>query len=224
MAFGSDVRIRVLDPSGDTRSSGCRWRNAASERGDASLNYDPSGLVGSRLCRLSYVIGLMPCTLRGPRHVPRWPSKLTGKLAESSLGGDSYAIGEIVDHTSLPRGLCGPLADPSREYPHPHEDKADNRGEVFGPSLPENAAVVRTCGIGQRVLASGLREPSGMSGRGERRNGSHPTITETGDLLTGNPSATTWHFIQRGRRVVPHFTFPPPISTRLCNTYRVSGN
>ena len=115
-----------------------------------------------------------------------------GELAERSLGVELYAIGEIVDHASLPVGEIvdhaslpiGEIvdhADPSREPPYRHEDKADNRGEVFGPSLPEDAAVVGTCGIGQRVLASGLREPADSLAE-VKDEMPHPTIPGTGDL------------------------------------------
>ena len=148
-----------------------------------------------RKCRLGYVSGLMPCTaleISGPRHVPRRPSKFTREMVESGLGGELYAIGEVVDHASLPRGFRGPVAAPLREPLHPHVDEADHRGEVPGPSLPEDTAVVGTWRIGQRELASGRSwatrigmrelEPSGLFGRGERRNGSHSTITETGGL------------------------------------------
>ena len=173
-----------------------------------------------RKCRLGYVIGLMPCTLSGPRRAPRWPSKFTGEMAEGSLGGELYAVGEVVDHASLPRGFRGPLAGPLREPLHPQGDKADNRGEVLGPSLPEDTAVVGTCGIGQREL-----EPSGLFGRGGRRNGSYSTITGTGGLWAGNVPTTTLHFIQRGGRVVfPNLRSPTPVSTRLCNTYGAPSN
>ena len=176
-----------------------------------------------RKCRLGYVSGLMPCTaleISGPRHVPRRPSKFTREMVESGLGGELYAIGEVVDHASLPRGFRGPLAGPLREPLHPQEHKADNRGEVLGPSLPEDTAVVGTCGIGQREL-----EPSGLFGRGGRRNGSYSTITGTGGLWAGNVPTTTLHFIQRGGRVVfPNLRSPTPVSTRLCNTYGAPSN
>ena len=112
-----------------------------------------------RKCRLGHVVGLMSFTLSGPRHIPRWTSGITRKLVEMTLGGDLYAIGEIVD-TSLRREFCGPLADSSRWPLRPHEARKDYRGGIFVPKLPEDSTVVGNCGIGQRVLAPGLSEQS----------------------------------------------------------------
>ena len=60
--------------------------------------------------RLGYVIGLMSSTLKGPRHILQWTSKLTRKLATRSPGGEVYSCSEIADHISPLREFYEPFA------------------------------------------------------------------------------------------------------------------
>ena len=62
-------------------------------------------------CRLGYVIGLMSPNLYGPCHIIHWTSKFTRKLVESSLGGEVYALSEMLDHVSMLREFYGHFAD-----------------------------------------------------------------------------------------------------------------
>ena len=64
-------------------------------------------------CRLRYVIGLMSSTLRGPCHIIQWASKFARKLVEGSLGGDVYALREMLDHTSMLREFYALFSDMS---------------------------------------------------------------------------------------------------------------
>ena len=52
-------------------------------------------------CRLGYVIGLMLSCLRGARRILQWTSKFIREIAKSILGGEVYALGEMVDHMPL---------------------------------------------------------------------------------------------------------------------------
>ena len=51
--------------------------------------------------QLGCVIGLMSSTLKGPCHILRGNSEFTMKMAKSSLGGEVYALREMVDHMLL---------------------------------------------------------------------------------------------------------------------------
>ena len=59
-------------------------------------------------CRLGYVIGLMSSTLKCPCHISQWTSKFTRKMVKSSLGGEVYALSEMVDHMLLLKDFYGP--------------------------------------------------------------------------------------------------------------------
>ena len=59
------------------------------------------GLSAERKCRLEYVIGLMLPTLSGRRRILQRPSKISRKLVKSQLGGDVYALSDLVGHLSL---------------------------------------------------------------------------------------------------------------------------
>ena len=48
-------------------------------------------------------------SLAGPCHILQWTSKLTRKLARSSLGGEVYALCEIDDRMTPIRDFFGPL-------------------------------------------------------------------------------------------------------------------
>ena len=58
-------------------------------------------------CRLGYVIGSMPPPATGPRNVLYRSSKFARKLVTSSLGGEVYALREMVDYIPLIRGFLG---------------------------------------------------------------------------------------------------------------------
>ena len=60
-------------------------------------------------CRLGRVIGLMPSSSAGPSHVLRRTSKFNRKLVDSTLGGEVYALSEMVDPTSSWRDSYGPF-------------------------------------------------------------------------------------------------------------------
>ena len=62
-------------------------------------------------CRLGYVIGLTPSTLRGPCRIIQWTSKSNRKMVKSSLGGESYAFSGIMDHMSTLREFYGRFLD-----------------------------------------------------------------------------------------------------------------
>ena len=52
-------------------------------------------------CRLSYIIDLPPSSLRDPHHVIHWSSRFTRREAKSSLGGEAYALSEMLDQMEL---------------------------------------------------------------------------------------------------------------------------
>ena len=89
----ADGRIRSR---GDTIYCGTLplvgWSGAA--YGDKSAEGKP---------RSGYVIGLMSSTPKGPCRILQWTSKVTRKLVENSLGGEVYALSEMVDHKSMSR-------------------------------------------------------------------------------------------------------------------------
>ena len=60
-------------------------------------------------CRLGYVVGPMSSTLKGPRHISQWTSKLTKKVAKSSLGGEVYALRETAGHMLLGKVVYEPF-------------------------------------------------------------------------------------------------------------------
>ena len=62
-------------------------------------------------CRLGYVIGLTPSTLRGPCRIIQWTSEFNRRMVKSSLGGESYAFSEIMDHMSTLREFYGRFLD-----------------------------------------------------------------------------------------------------------------
>ena len=53
------------------------------------------------ICRLGYTIGLMSSTLKGACRILPRTSKFTRKMVKSSLGGEIYALSEMVDHMLL---------------------------------------------------------------------------------------------------------------------------
>ena len=83
--------------------------NAIALAGWSDAAYEDQSSMGK--CRLGYVIGLMSPNLRGPCHIIHWTSKFTRKLVVSSLGGQVYALSEMLDHVSMLREFYGHLAD-----------------------------------------------------------------------------------------------------------------
>ena len=75
-----------------------RWSDTASE-----------DQTSEGRCRLGYVIGPAPPTIRGPFHILQRMSKCTGKLVKSSLGRTSYASGEMVDRVTPQREFHAPF-------------------------------------------------------------------------------------------------------------------
>lgn len=58
-----------------------------------------------------YVIGSASSSPTGPCRILPWTSKLTRKLVKSGLGGEVYALSEMVGHTSLLRYFSAPFED-----------------------------------------------------------------------------------------------------------------
>ena len=58
--------------------------------------------------RLGYVVGLMPPTLFGPRHILQWASKFHCKVAKGSFGGEVYAFSEMIERATLMREFYAP--------------------------------------------------------------------------------------------------------------------
>ena len=50
----------------------------------------------------------MPSALSGPCRILQWASGYTRKLVASSLGGESYAFSEMVDHMAFLREVFAP--------------------------------------------------------------------------------------------------------------------
>ena len=99
----------------------CWWTNESDRRKNALLRNVHRGMARCGLwrcrpedtCLSGYVVGLMPSTLSGPRHVLQCASKFTSKLVKSSLGGDAYAFSEMKDHVALLREFYAPPTDMS---------------------------------------------------------------------------------------------------------------
>ena len=77
--------------------------------GWADAAYGAQSSLGE--CRLGYVIGLTSSNSCGPRHLIQWTPRFARKLVESSLGGEVYAFGEMLDHMSMLREFYGHFAD-----------------------------------------------------------------------------------------------------------------
>ena len=60
--------------------------------------------------RLGYVIGPTSSTLWGPCHILQWTSKFTKEPAERNLGGEVYALSEMVDPMLVGKDVYGPFA------------------------------------------------------------------------------------------------------------------
>ena len=77
--------------------------------GQTDAAYESQSSLGK--CRLGNVIGLTSPNLCGPRHIIHWMSKLTRRLDKSNLGGEVYALSEMVDHMSMLRESSGHFVD-----------------------------------------------------------------------------------------------------------------
>ena len=53
----------------------------------------------------------MSSNLCGPCHLIQWASKFTRKLVKTSLGGEVYAISEMLEHMSMLREFHGHFTD-----------------------------------------------------------------------------------------------------------------
>ena len=60
-------------------------------------------------CRVGYVVGLMSSTAKGPFRISQLTSRFARKMAKSRLGGEVYALSEMVDHVPLSKDCYGPL-------------------------------------------------------------------------------------------------------------------
>ena len=61
-------------------------------------------------CRLGYVVGLTSSTSKGPCRISQRTSKFARNMAKSSLGGEVYALSEMVDRVVLLKDFRGPSA------------------------------------------------------------------------------------------------------------------
>ena len=86
--------LKLGDPGGTMTLAG--WSDAA---------YGNTSRMGK--CRSGYIVGVMSSNLCGPCHIIQRASKFTRKSVQSSLGGDVYAIGEMLDHLSMLREFYG---------------------------------------------------------------------------------------------------------------------
>ena len=76
--------------------------------------YGDQSTMGER--RLGNITGLMFPTLRGPCHIILWTSKCPRKLVKSSLGVEVYAFCDMLDRTSMIRGLYAHSLRPSPKW------------------------------------------------------------------------------------------------------------
>ena len=67
----------------------------------------PGGMVGC--CLWKQINGLVSSSFSGPRHILRRTSKVAGKLAQGSLGGEVYALSEMADDMLLLMAFAGPF-------------------------------------------------------------------------------------------------------------------
>ena len=67
------------------------------------------GQLTDRKCRLGFVIVSTSSTLVGPCHISRRTSEFASRKVESSLGGEVYALREMVGHMLLLKGFFGPF-------------------------------------------------------------------------------------------------------------------
>ena len=51
----------------------------------------------------------MSSALEGPCHISQWTPEFTRKMVKSSLGGEVYALSEMVDHALLLKDCYGPF-------------------------------------------------------------------------------------------------------------------
>ena len=65
-------------------------------------------LAGGK-CRLGYVAGWTSSTLQGTRRISQRAPKLVWETANSSIGGEVYALSGMADHMLLLGVFLGPL-------------------------------------------------------------------------------------------------------------------
>ena len=111
------------------------------------------GKSAGGICRLDYGIGLTLSTLNRPCHVLQWASKSTSALVKSDLGGEVYALSEMVGHMSLKREFRKPPQQPG--------EQEDHRGNVDCPPFSGDSAVVGE--LGSANWLPGLETPAAGS-------------------------------------------------------------
>ena len=96
--------------TGDARySKGTIHADAMTPVGWSGAAYGDQSRVGK--CRLGHIVGPMSPNLSGPCHLAYWASKITRKLVKSSVGGEVYAVSEMLDHMFMLREYYGHFTD-----------------------------------------------------------------------------------------------------------------
>ena len=85
-------------------------QNARTSVGRSDAAYGDKSSLGE--LRLGYFIGLILPNICGPCRVIHWTSRFARTLAKSSLGGEVFALSEMLDHASMLRGFYGHFVDP----------------------------------------------------------------------------------------------------------------
>ena len=112
-------------------------------------------------------------TSSGPWHTLQWASKFARELVKISLGGEAYALSEMVNHlmslgdfaepfVGLDLSMAGEEACEKSVY-RPEDEKGGRRG-VLGSAVAEYPTGPKGGRIGQRLLVSGNGEPRGRPG------------------------------------------------------------
>ena len=126
-----------------------------------------------KTCRLGYIIGPTSPNLRELCHSVHWASKFTRKLARSSLGGEVYAFGEMLDHMAMLRGFVRGYGGSGglRKPVYASRNELSGRGEISGAPFFGHSAGDRTSRTGHCVLDPGAGESGGWSDQTSQFNG-----------------------------------------------------
>ena len=65
----------------------------------------PGDRSGNSKCRLGYMFGSLPVSLRTPCHLIHWLPRFARRKVKSSLGDETYAYSEMADHVETAMGL-----------------------------------------------------------------------------------------------------------------------
>ena len=182
---GREMRQRSEAIHSETMTS-IGWSDAA---------YGDQPTMGERC--MGYVIGLMSSTLRGPRQITKWTSKLTRRLDESSLGGEVYAFSEMIDHVSMLREFYGHFIDltPGVVGMEDGESLFTHHGKVLSPSFLGRSTGLGDAGAGQYISDSRIGKPGRWLVGNQGRYG--PSAT-TFEIRRAQP----WNFAPlKGHRV-----------------------